>query len=47
MRRERFLYASVNVFEEDKIIAKEAGMNDYLANPVELAKLSVVLKRWL
>ena len=38
---------SANVFEEDKLIASTAGMNDYLAKPMELSKLSAVLKRWL
>lgn len=38
---------SANAFEEDKVIASEAGMNDYLAKPMELSKLSAMLKRWL
>ena len=38
---------SANAFEEDKLLAIEAGMNDYLVKPVELDELFAVLGRWL
>ena len=38
---------TANAFAEDVILAKNAGMNEHLAKPLDLHKLNDVLKRWL
>ncbi|NEV63776.1 ATP-binding protein [Thiorhodococcus minor] len=38
---------TANAFEEDRRLCIEAGMSDFLAKPVRLARLSAVLRRWL
>lgn len=36
-----------NVSEEDQTHCREAGMNDWLAKPIDTEKMSASLKRWL
>ena len=38
------LAMTANAFEEDKILAKEAGMNGHLAKPIDISKLIEALK---
>jgi len=38
---------TANAMESDRQKALEAGMNDYVAKPVDVAKLASVLARWL
>ena len=38
---------TANAFAEDVQMAKNAGMNEHLAKPLEIFKLKEVLKRWL
>ena len=38
---------TANAFAEDVQLAKNTGMNEHIAKPLELAKLSDVLKQWL
>ena len=38
---------TANAFAEDVILAKNAGMNEHLAKPLDLHKLNDVLNRWL
>lgn len=38
---------SANAFDDDIREAKEAGMNDYVAKPVEISKLLEALNKWL
>ena len=38
---------SANAFDNDIREAKEAGMNDYVAKPVEISKLLEALNKWL
>ena len=38
---------TANAFAEDVILAKNAGMNEHLAKPLDMNKLNDVLKRWL
>ena len=34
-------------FQEDKDMAKEAGMNDFLSKPLEIDLLYTVIQKWL
>ena len=38
---------TANAFAEDVLLAKNAGMNEHMAKPLDLNKLNEVLKRWL
>jgi CheY-like chemotaxis protein/HPt (histidine-containing phosphotransfer) domain-containing protein/anti-sigma regulatory factor (Ser/Thr protein kinase) len=38
---------SANVFQEDRVRALEAGMNEHVAKPVTALDLAAVLKRWV
>lgn len=38
---------TANSFQEDKDMAKEAGMNDFLSKPLEIDLLYAVLQKWL
>lgn len=38
---------TANSFQKDRDMAKEAGMNDFLAKPLEIDLLYVVLQKWL
>ena len=38
---------TANSFQEDKDMAKEAGMNDFLSKPLEIDLLYTVLHKWL
>ena len=38
---------TANAFAEDVQLAKNTGMNEHIAKPLELAKLFDVLKQWL
>ena len=38
---------TANAFAEDVILAKNAGMNEHISKPLDLKRLSEVLRRWL
>ncbi|WP_347135795.1 response regulator [[Clostridium] symbiosum] len=38
---------TANSFQEDKDMAKEAGMNDFLSKPLEIDLLYTVIQKWL
>ena len=38
---------TANAFAEDVQLAKNTGMNEHIAKPLDLNKLNDVLKRWL
>lgn len=38
---------TANAFAEDVILAKKSGMNEHIAKPLELKRMSEVLDRWL
>lgn len=38
---------TANSFQEDKDMAKEAGMNDFLSKPLEIELLYTVIQKWL
>lgn len=38
---------TANAFAEDVILAKKAGMNEHISKPLDLKRLSEVLRRWL
>ena len=38
---------TANSFQEDKDMAKEAGMNDFLSKPLEIDLLYTVLQKWM
>lgn len=38
---------TANAFSEDIYAARQAGMNEHLSKPVEIAKMYSVLKRWM
>ncbi|WP_418667057.1 ATP-binding protein [Allofournierella sp.] len=38
---------TANSFQEDKDMAKEAGMNDFLSKPLEIDLLYAVLQKWM
>ena len=48
-RRENFIIIAMtaNAFEEDRMEATTAGMNDHLAKPINIDRLKEVLKFYL
>lgn len=38
---------TANAFAEDVQLAKNTGMNEHIAKPLDLNKLNAVLKQWL
>lgn len=38
---------TANAFAEDVIMAKNAGMNEHIAKPIDIEKLDDVMKRWM
>ena len=38
---------TANSFQEDRDMAKDAGMNDFLAKPLEIDLIYAVLQKWL
>ena len=38
---------TANAFAEDVVAAKNAGMNDHIAKPLDIHKLEKVLETWL
>ena len=38
---------SANAFDEDKKRAFDAGINDYLVKPIDIAKLLSTLEKWV
>ena len=38
---------TANSFQEDKDMAKEAGMDDFLSKPLEIDLLYAVLQKWM
>ena len=38
---------TANAFAEDVLLAKNAGMNEHVAKPLDLGRLHEVLQRWL
>ncbi len=38
---------TANAFAEDVVLSRNAGMNEHIAKPIDLAQLNVVLRRWL
>ena len=38
---------TANAFAEDVQLAKNTGMNEHIAKPLDLNKLNDVLKQWL
>ncbi len=41
------LAMTANIFAEDRVSCKEAGMNDFVAKPVNIEKLYLTLIKWL
>ena len=38
---------TANAFAEDVQLAKNTGMNEHIAKPLDMTKLNAVLKQWL
>ena len=38
---------TANTFQEDRDMAKAVGMNDFLAKPLDMDLIHVVLQKWL
>ena len=38
---------SANAFAEDVAVGREAGMNEHMAKPLDIAQLSAVMGRWM
>ena len=38
---------TANAFAEDVVMAKDVGMNEHIAKPLDMEKLEAILKNWL
>ena len=38
---------TANAFAEDVVMAKDVGMNEHIAKPLDMEKLENVMKKWL
>ena len=38
---------SANAFAEDIAVGREAGMNEHMAKPLDIAQLTAVMSRWM
>ena len=38
---------TANAFAEDIMLAKNAGMNEHMAKPLDINKLNETLRKWL
>lgn len=38
---------TANTFQEDRDMAREAGMNDFLAKPLDMEQIHIVLQKWV
>lgn len=38
---------TANAFAEDVLLAKNAGMNEHISKPIDMKKLSEILKKWI
>jgi PAS domain S-box-containing protein len=47
VRRSNIVALTAGAFEDDKRLCADAGMDDFLAKPIDLASLASLLARWL
>lgn len=38
---------TANAFAEDVVMAKDVGMNEHIAKPLDMDKLEAILRNWL
>ena len=38
---------TANAFAEDVVMAKDVGMNEHIAKPLDMDKLGAILRNWL
>ena len=46
-RRSRMIALTANAFADDAYRAKQAGMNEHVAKPLEIGRLLEVMHRWI